>query len=812
MTRTSKALKRLGVAGLAVVTIGAGVPALIASSAQAAANDPTTIYINPPTATGTPGTCLNYVVSAYDSLGNPAVNATITATLTPQAATPPVDVDFCTTAQTPEPASNLFGGAPGPVGPAPSTPSNVTNGGAGAADSGTFKTDGNGQVTFGAFSNQSGSVDIRAFFDVNGNGTFNNGEPQSTGTANFGQGGASGTNAQADVVRCVDATPETDTNVVGETHTFKARLTNNSALATPGTPGSAVADSGTAACTGTVVPGVTPVFKVTDTDGTPDAALGPVNCGVSDNDGIATCSYTRSTTTTDSIVVYVQQSGTALTSTPNLDQAGCPATTPCEPSDTIAKNYIAAQTGNTIAVTCETNGTTVNGVVDGTAGSNNTGTGTATCGQRNTDGTRIFTATVKNTATVPVTQNGVLVRFTIGGDATPKTFECTTGVGANAGECSVLVTDATPVSGETIPVSAVIRGTSATGSASLTFTNVSGDARNVLLSPKTQTVTAGSGVPGSLTAKVTDVDGAPVPNVNVVFTEAGPGRFVSPNNGADSTVVTTNAQGVATVEITAQPTEIGDDNVNASIGNVPFTGSNECTAAAGKNAAGTAYPVGSTQAGSTAGNCTDTAVVHFVATSPTPTPSTSTTPPSGRAALTLSTSTPTIPAGSTGKYHATGAASQAYQLQCYSRPSTTYVTARSGSFDAAGTPVDFTVSLGRNTRCFIQYATNSTQGASPSVVINVRTVLSLSTVRTAVRTYIFQGRNLPRVAGQLITLYRVDSSGNEIRTSNLVTDSSGIYRVSRKFTGTGTFQFRVRTSQTLNNAAGVSNTITVSVH
>jgi hypothetical protein len=57
----------------------------------------------------------------------------------------------------------------------------------------------------------------------------------------------------------------------------------------------------------------------------------------------------------------------------------------------------------------------------------------------------------------------------------------------------------------------------------------------------------------------------------------------------------------------------------------------------------------------------------------------------------------------------------------------------------------------------------------------------------------------------------VDSFGNEIRTSNLVTDASGIYRVTRTFTGTGTFQFRVRTPQTNDNAAGVSNTITVAI-
>lgn len=215
----------------------------------------------------------------------------------------------------------------------------------------------------------------------------------------------------------------------------------------------------------------------------------------------------------------------------------------------------------------------------------------------------------------------------------------------------------------------------------------------------------------------------------------------------------------------------------------------------------------------------NTAKATFTAASPSPTPSpTATASPTvspttspGRVNPTLTVLTPNIPAGSTATLRATGAASQQYALHCYTRPSATYFVARSGTFDATGTPVTFTLALGRNTRCYLSYATGPGQD-TPSVVVNVRTVLSLSTVRLGVRTYLFQGRNLPRVAGQLITLYRVDSAGNEIRTSNLVTDDSGIYRVTRRFTGSGTFLFRVRTSQTLNNAAGVSNTISVRVY
>jgi hypothetical protein len=146
----------------------------------------------------------------------------------------------------------------------------------------------------------------------------------------------------------------------------------------------------------------------------------------------------------------------------------------------------------------------------------------------------------------------------------------------------------------------------------------------------------------------------------------------------------------------------------------------------------------------------------------------------------------------------------------YSRPSTTYLVARDAVTDENG-DVEFRVTPGRNTRFYVHYTNQSADLDSVSKVIQVRTALSLSTVRTGPRTYVFQGRNLPRVAGQLITLYRVDNAGNEIRTSNLKTDASGIFRLTRRFSGVGTFQFKVRTPQTLSNAAGVSNTITVRV-
>ncbi len=90
-------------------------------------------------------------------------------------------------------------------------------------------------------------------------------------------------------------------------------------------------------------------------------------------------------------------------------------------------------------------------------------------------------------------------------------------------------------------------------------------------------------------------------------------------------------------------------------------------------------------------------------------------------------------------------------------------------------------------------------------MINVKTALSLTVVRNGSRDYTFQGRILPRRAGQLITLYRETNSGQEVLTSQLKTDSTGTYRIRRVFTGSGVFGFLTRTGQTLTNATGESN-------
>jgi hypothetical protein len=303
--------------------------------------------------------------------------------------------------------------------------------------------------------------------------------------------------------------------------------------------------------------------------------------------------------------------------------------------------------------------------------------------------------------------------------------------------------------------------------------------------------------------------GAPSVPLNVTATQSGPGQV---------TITWQAPASPGTSAITGYGAGYGNggsgdgDGFGADVRSATFTGlaNGSYTASVNANNASGDGPRASTPFTIASAQAPQPAPV-VQPTSASPGPSASSAAPTRRP-LTLSVRNPLIRAGGSTVLTATGEPNQAYQLRCYTRPSTTYSNAREGAFNAAGDPVDFTLRLGRNTRCYIQYADNSSQGASGSVVVAVRTVLSVSAIRTGPLRYVFIGRNLPRVGGQLITLYRVDNAGNEIRTANLVTDDSGRYRVTRTFTEGGTFAFRVRTSNTLNNVPGASRTVTLNLH
>jgi hypothetical protein len=375
-------------------------------------------------------------------------------------------------------------------------------------------------------------------------------------------------------------------------------------------------------------------------------------------------------------------------------------------------------------------------------------------------------------------------------------------------------------------------------------------ARNVSLTPATQTVVTGTA--GKVTATVTDGTGKPVQNVAVDFQIRGTvGTFTGPtssgtntngcgfttgqnfnNRAGDHYNGCTNAQGQVAAPFKTISGETGQIVIDTTIdqNNTWWsTAANQCNSPKDNPTAG--YP---------AGNCTDTAIVNVAASSPSPSPSSATptpsssTPPAG-AKPSLSTSTPDIEPNIQGKLHATGVTANAvYELRCYSRPSTTYFTARTATVGATDNTLDFTILPGTNTRCYVR-PQGDEANASNSVVINVHTSLSLSAYRDGVRMYHFQGTNLPRRSGQLITLYRwarADNNGycdphvadNDytatstdpncvaVRTATAFTNDSNVWRIDRTFTGSGQFVFMAKTSQNLTNAAGVSNLRLTIIH
>ncbi|HVE73845.1 MAG TPA: hypothetical protein VNA30_01955, partial [Mycobacteriales bacterium] len=251
MSRTTSReakLTRLVVSGLAAVTLIAGAPAFLGAAQANHAGPATGVEITPPTATAAAGTCQLFRIDVFanntTSSSNPAVKAdstTVDVVLTERTASGTQDVSFCTA----------------PTGPTtPAAPTNGTNSGpAGSTDRAEFTTDNNGTVFIGVVGVEAGIVDIQVFLDQNNNNARDLTEAQDTSVLTLTQGGA-------DAVNCVDATPEDDTNVVGETHVITARLTTNSANNSANVP-----DSGAATCAGETVAGVTPTAVFTDANG-----------------------------------------------------------------------------------------------------------------------------------------------------------------------------------------------------------------------------------------------------------------------------------------------------------------------------------------------------------------------------------------------------------------------------------------------------------------------------------------------------------------------------------------------------------------
>jgi len=157
-----------------------------------------------------------------------------------------------------------------------------------------------------------------------------------------------------------------------------------------------------------------------------------------------------------------------------------------------------------------------------------------------------------------------------------------------------------------------------------------------------------------------------------------------------------------------------------------------------------------------------------------------------------------------------GAPGAAVDLLAYTRPSIVYRVVRTAPTDADGF-ARFTVRPPANTRLVARshegcFGPPLAENVS-SVVLNVRTALTITAHRNGTRDVTFAGDSLPaRLGGLIVSLYRVTNDGREVLTSQARADAiDGQWSVRRRFTGSGRFGFLARTGQDLQNAPGASN-------
>jgi len=654
MTGTSRALRRLGVAGLSTVLMTTGLAALAATSASAANvnGGATSIDIQPPGDAATVGTCNPFTATVAPTPGA-TDNYTITVVLSQQAATAAqrpagTTIGFCDVSNFSDATAGQS--QAGPSGtqqtpPPPLCPQTATSPASPAAPTtvtcqGNFPTpNGSGKVTFGVTSDTAGSMTVQAYVDKNRNGVFDSGiDPTKSVTKTW----------NANTAGSITCTPSTQSKAAspGATATFNCSVTTGAAGA------------------GTPATGQDVKYHITaGPDADAPAALGH-GCSEDANPnnepklaGKYTCTVTNNGITgTDDITAWV-----------DVDHNGGIGSS--EP--TAAPIHIVwvapAPNGSTNTVTCDDN------VVATTTGPGSNVN--SVCQDPLSDKSVKFTATIKSgvNSTNPVV--GTLVSWSItsntggtgeqatdvetltgdNGAAAGQTAQCTTD---SSGSCSVTLTNSQPTEGEDITVTAKVSlasgGTSdATGRKRWHNPNTD-EARNITLSPESATQAPGGAQ--AFKATVTDRFGNPVAGFCVGFSESGPGRFTA-NSALGINCFTTNeddagnsigtdaacrtlSDGTCTVEVESQSTERGQETITASIRtNVTDHGGNpvafECNAPAGFSyfndappaAPGTFNRVGTTPnanganntaTGAEAGNCTDNGTVTWAAVTPPP--------------------------------------------------------------------------------------------------------------------------------------------------------------------------------------------------
>jgi hypothetical protein len=350
--------RRLAVVATAIATVAAGVPALLPSTASAAATG--SLSLTGPSH-GAAGSCLTYTVTPTDSRGGPATDTgTLVVRLTENANSASQDVDFCTpgTVSTPTVrphyvngngstqsynAGNTITSTPAAAnGTTPATNPDVastTTPASQANPSGrdtvvyTYdgRTGGSTTITFGVVGLVPGGATLDVFRSVDGDELQSPQDLSRTLGVTFSDGGLPDSDGAVDAVRTVAITPKTSFSPTGgAAHSFTVLLTNANNDGVTGVTPQISATAGPNAATSTT------------------AATFTASCTTSNNSGTSTCTYRGTKSGSDTVTVWVNQTG-ARTTTPTL---GLDAN---EPRDTAtATNTVAAGQTKTIKITPKT--------------------------------------------------------------------------------------------------------------------------------------------------------------------------------------------------------------------------------------------------------------------------------------------------------------------------------------------------------------------------------------------------------------------------------------------------------------------------
>ena len=608
MTGTSKALARLGVAGLSTVLMTTGLATFGAVAANAAATTATSVSLSPDSDTAAVGECNPFTATVNTSA---SITVNIQEAVAANALGVPagtVAIGFCQPlAANPDAGPTTTTAGPGAAGagtnPASPDAAHCDNAAllpntAGNVSCNTTYTDtnGDGKIVFGVDSNTAGSMSVNAFGDINNNGAQDVNEAGDTSTKTWVA------NSQTSNTNTVTCTPTSQSNPTGGTAHFTCTVKDSN---------------------GNALAGQTVHFGVSSGPqaGNPsNATCGPTASGAGGTTPGQTpdCNYSNTTNTPGHDVINVW-----------LDTNGTPGQQAGEPNTTITNDWVtAAPTTSKLTVTCSPNPT---GTFQDTVADDST-----ECQDPLTQTTSTLTATVTNgNPSAPV--SGVLVQWDIifnfhgGSDTDTETLSANSCLTDSSGKCSVTLNNPTPTEGEDIGVEATLprQGAASLFAEGETFWTApqKRDARNISVAPKTSSQTAGGSQ--SLEATVIDRFGNPVSGVLVDWTESGPGAFRNQNT------CRTDATGKCSVEVASLSPERGDETVTATIDAVDSYGANnrlECESAVGfsttdkfdnynpnggtgTNAKGGNNPA---QTAPNAGNCSDTATVTWTAAAPPP--------------------------------------------------------------------------------------------------------------------------------------------------------------------------------------------------